>query len=70
MLRTGPAIPQYQISQQSLYNNMSEWLDIMLEEIDRKKREAAEADIETARRSGGQEITEQQTEKKSDSPQK
>ncbi len=49
---------------------MSEWLDIMLEEIDRKTREAAEADAETARRSGAQENSEQQTEKKPDSRQK
>jgi len=30
---------------------MNEWLDIMLEEIDRKKREADEARTEAARRS-------------------
>jgi hypothetical protein len=32
---------------------MNEWLDIMLEEIDRKKRESEEAESESARRSGG-----------------
>lgn len=46
---------------------MSEWLDVMLEEIDRKKREAAEA--EAARRSDGQKKFEQTTEKKSGSSQ-
>lgn len=30
---------------------MSEWLDIMLEEIDRKKQESVEAEEEAARRS-------------------
>lgn len=30
---------------------MSEWLDIMLEEVERKKQEAAEAEEEAARRS-------------------
>lgn len=30
---------------------MSEWLDLMLEEIARKKREAEEADAENLRRS-------------------
>lgn len=48
---------------------MSEWLDIMLEEIGRKKREAAEAEAEAARRSDGQEKFEQTTEKKSGSSQ-
>jgi len=31
---------------------MSDWLDIMLEEIDRKKRESEEAKTEAERRSG------------------
>ena len=33
---------------------MSEWLDIMLEEIERKTREAEEAQAEAARRSDAQ----------------
>ena len=32
---------------------MTEWLDLMLEEIERKKKESGEAREETARRSGG-----------------
>jgi hypothetical protein len=46
---------------------MNEWLDLMLGEIDRKKREAAEAEAESSRRSGEQEPTEQQADEKSDS---
>ena len=49
---------------------MNEWLDIMLEEIDRKKREAEEAEAETARRSDVSDHQAQKTEKKSDSHQK
>jgi hypothetical protein len=49
---------------------MSEWLDIMLEEIERKKREAAEANVEAVRRSGGQEKSEPHTEEKPDTRQK
>ncbi|MCH8337215.1 MAG: hypothetical protein IIC61_15165 [Proteobacteria bacterium] len=48
---------------------MNEWLAIMPGEIDRKKREAAEAKDQSARRSGEQDRSEQQTEKKSDSGQ-
>lgn len=33
---------------------MNDWLDIMLEEIHRKKREAEEAKTEAERRSGNQ----------------
>jgi hypothetical protein len=32
---------------------MSEWLDLMLEEVKRKKREMQEARDESARRAGG-----------------
>jgi hypothetical protein len=39
---------------------MSEWLDLMLEEIGRKKREAKEASDEVARRSGDKDKTRQQ----------
>ena len=49
---------------------MSEWLDIMLEEIDRKTRDAAEAEAEAARRADPQEQSEQQAAKKSDGCQK
>jgi len=48
-------------------HSMNEWLDLMLGEIDRKKREAAEAEVEIARRSGAQEPTERQADKKSTS---
>ena len=34
-------------------HSMSEWLDIMLEEIDRKKREAEQARNESERRASG-----------------
>jgi hypothetical protein len=34
---------------------MSEWLDLMLEEVERKKSEAAEAEAEAARRAAGDE---------------
>ena len=44
---------------------MNEWLDLMLGEIARKKREAAEAEVESARRSGAHGRPERQTEKKS-----
>ena len=37
---------------------MSEWLDLMLGEIRRKEREAAEAARETARRSSGEDARE------------
>jgi hypothetical protein len=45
---------------------MSEWLDLMLEEIDRKKRESEEAKSESERRSGVKNESKQQTKKKSD----
>lgn len=45
---------------------MNEWLDIMLEEIDRKKRESEEAKDEVERRSGTQNQAGQQPEKKPD----
>jgi hypothetical protein len=45
---------------------MNDWLDIMLEEIDRKKRESEEAKTEAARRSGTQIQAGRQTEKKPD----
>ena len=32
---------------------MSEWLDLMLEEVERKKNEVAEAEAEAARREAG-----------------
>ena len=32
---------------------MSEWLDLMLEEVKRKKRESKEAEEESARRASG-----------------
>ena len=43
---------------------MNEWLDLMLEEIDRKKREAEEAKDESAYRSGECNQSEQGTKKK------
>lgn len=36
---------------------MSEWLDLMLEEIERKKKESAEAREEALRRSGSDAAT-------------
>jgi len=43
---------------------MNDWLDIMLEEIDRKKREADEAKAESVRRSSGDEKSQVNAEKK------
>ena len=45
---------------------MNDWLDIMLEEIDRKKREHEEAKSEAERRSGVLTRRPQQAENKSD----
>jgi len=39
---------------------MSDWLDLMLEEIDRKKRESEKAESESARRSGDKDKPQQQ----------
>ncbi len=44
---------------------MNEWLDIMLAEIDRKKRKVEETERESVRRSGEQEQPEQPMDKKS-----
>ena len=46
--------------------SMNDWLDIMLEEIDRKKREAAEAKTESARRSSGDEKSQRQADNKTE----
>ena len=45
---------------------MNDWLDIMLEEIDRKKRESEEAKIESARRSSGDEKSQIKADKKTE----
>ena len=45
---------------------MNEWLDLMLGEIARKKREAEEAESESARRLDGQMKPGQQSKKESD----
>ena len=45
---------------------MNEWLAIMLEEIDRKKREAEEAQDESVRRSGRQDQAAAATDTNSD----
>jgi hypothetical protein len=46
---------------------MNDWLDIMLEEIDRKKRESEEAKTESARRSSSGEQSHRQADYNSDS---
>ena len=46
---------------------MNDWLDIMLEEIDRKKRESEEAKTESARRTAGDETLQRQADNNSDS---
>jgi len=45
---------------------MNDWLDIMLEEIDRKKRESEEAKTESSRRSSGDENSQINADKNSD----